>query len=199
MSAKLHIGSGTIYLQGYVNVDVPSPRCFLSAQRPDLVEAYATSEAHYYARHDDHKAIQSFRGGPEAALYVCDRYGSWFALPCRDGDAEEILSRGVFEHLSETEAHVALREAHRVLAPEGLLRLSVPDHEATLDLFIKTGDPLYVRFLLGPRGDGAGYHMKSYTRVALLTLVESHGFVFERDELNPHAYPMHCVAWKKPA
>ena len=198
MSEKLHIGSGTVYLRGWVNVDVPSLRCFLASERPDLVEAYATREERYYSRHDDHKAIQSFVVPPADDPYLCDRFGSWMALPCRDAEAAEVLSRGVFEHLSETEAHFALREAWRVLGPEGLLRLSVPDHEATLDRFIQTRDPLYIRFLLGPRGEGAGYHMKSYTRTALRTLVESHGFVFERDDLNTHVYPMHAMAWKKP-
>jgi SAM-dependent methyltransferase len=198
VTVKLHVGSGTVYLKGYVNVDVPSPRVHLAADRPDLVARYATAEISYYARHTEHKAIQDFREGPRFDEYVCDRYGAWDHLPCPDGSATEVLSRQVFEHLSATEAQRALLEARRVLAPGGALRLSVPDHEGTLALFIETHNPLYVRHLLGPRRDEFGYHLRSYTHAGLRALVEAHGFEFVNDELNLHAYPAICCAWRRP-
>lgn len=197
MSVRLHVGSGTVYVTGYVNVDVPSPRVFLAVDRPDLVARYETTVDNYYARHTEHKAIQDFREGPRFDEYVCDRYGSWDHLPCPDGAATEILSRQVFEHLSAGEAERALLEAKRVLAPGGFLRLSVPDHEGTLGLFIQTRDPLYIRHLLGPRRDAFGYHLRSYDHAGLRALVEGFGFAFVRDELNLHAYPAVCCEWQK--
>ena len=194
---RLHVGCGTIFLAGYVNDDLPTPRCYLAAERPDLVVAYRTEEHHYYARHRDHDAVASFAAGPEAVPYVCDAYGRWDALPCRDGAAAEVLSRATFEHLSQTEAAAALREARRVLAPGGLLRLSVPDHAETLARLCETEDPVWVRCLLGPRNGPGGYHLQSYTRDVLRAVVEAHGFEYVRDEPSPHAYPMICCAWRR--
>jgi len=194
---RLHVGAGTIYLVGYVNVDLPTARCFLAAERPDLVAAYRTEEHHYYARHAAHADVASFAAGPAADEYVCDAYGRWDALPCRDGAAAEVLSRATFEHLSQTEAAAALREARRVLAPGGLLRLSVPDHAATLARLCETHDPVWVRCLLGPRNGPGGYHLQSYTAATLRQVVEAHGFVFVRAEPSPHAYPMICLAWRR--
>lgn len=194
---RYHVGCGTIYLNGYVNVDRPTPRCYLAAERPDLVAAYVTEAHHYYARHADHDDISSFRSAPDAAEYVCDAYGSWTALPCRDGAADEVLSRATFEHLSASEAQAALAEARRVLAPGGFLRLSVPDHAATLARFVETRDPVFIRLLVGPRTGPGGYHLMSYTPDGLRALVEAHGFAFVRFEPSPHSYPMTCGEWRR--
>jgi hypothetical protein len=193
----LHVGCGTVYLHGYVNVDLPATRCYLATERPDLVAAYETEELDYYARHGAHDSVRSFAGGPEAAPYVADAFGRWDALPCRDGAAVEVLSRATFEHLSQTEAVRALAEARRVLAPDGQLRLSVPDHAATLAQFVATGDPVWIRCLLGPRNGPGGYHLQSYTVATLRNLVEGAGFTACREERNPHAYPMICLAWRR--
>ena len=62
MSLRIHVGSGTVLLRpDWVNVDLPTDRCFLASERPDLVEAYATTEQHYYARHTEHKALDVLR------------------------------------------------------------------------------------------------------------------------------------------
>jgi hypothetical protein len=172
---KLHIGSGTVYLNNYVNVDLPSDFCFLAEERPDLVEQYRTDESEYYSRHSD-KTLDVLRKGAEVREYVCDRYGSFFFLPVADGKAEEILARSVFEHLSMSEAERALAECRRALKLHGLLRLDVPDHDETLKQFKETGDDFYIRHLLGPRKTKWGMHMASYTRQSLRELVAANGF-----------------------
>lgn len=199
MTERLHLGSGTVYLTGYINVDLPGDMTFLASEHPELVEAYRTTEDAYYARSPGYKTMSDF---PEQALsgtqpYLCDRYGSWFNIPCRSGNANEILSRATFEHLSLTESHRALDEAGRVLCPGGLLRLSVPDHETCLRKFVESGDKVWIRQLLGPRTSEGGYHLVGYTLASLRAVVEKHGFTFVGEEENPHAYPMLCCRWKK--
>lgn len=194
---KLHVGSGTVYLKGWINVDLPSLRVFLAADRPDLVDRYATVESAYYARHEDFNKIDGFRRGPKFDEYLCDRYGSWSLLPCPDGQADTLLARQSFEHLSQTEAHAALEESRRVLKQGGTLTLSVPDHEGTLTAFQRSSDPVLIRHLLGPRVNSHGFHMMSYTHDGLVALAEKHGFVFVRDEPNIHAYPAICCSWRR--
>ena len=198
MSVRLHVGSGSVYVtgEGWINVDLATPRCFLATERPDLADAYATTAERYYARHEDHARLASFASGPGEQPYLCDRFGRWDCLPCRDGEAVEVLARQSFEHLSIREAHIALAEVRRVLARGGVLRLSVPDHAAGLAALVETHDPVLARVLLGPRNCAEGYHMQSFTREALRELVESHGFEFAGDEPNLHAYPSLCMRWR---
>ena len=51
MALKLHVGCGTVYLDGYVNLDVEVPGySFLAAERPDLMERNRTSVDRYYKK-----------------------------------------------------------------------------------------------------------------------------------------------------
>ena len=148
---KLHIGCGTVYLKDWINVDLPSSTCYLTEERPDLVKAYLTTEKKgYYARHKK-QSISKFRRGSLVSEYVCDRYGSFFNLPCRTSNATEILARQSFEHLSITEAKTALKEMNRVLCSRGLLRIDVPDADETLRKLKQTKDDFYIRHYLGPQ------------------------------------------------
>ena len=76
-----------------------------------------------------------------------------------------------------------------------MLRLSVPDHDTTLKMFIMTQQLVLLRHLLGPRSTPEGYHLMSYNRHSLDTLVQSHGFAPGEDEPSPHAYPSLCLRW----
>lgn len=195
---KLHIGVGAVYLEDWVNIDLRAPNTFLASDRPDLVERWKTTDDAYYARHQD-KTVSTLRSGPLNQEYVCDVYGSFDNIPAAYWSVDEVLSRHAFEHLSITEAHKALDQIDGIMKPNGILRLDVPDHEETLRLFKKTGDEFYIRHLLGPRRNDHGFHMMSYTRDRLRSLVEEHGFVFVEEELpNIHLYPAFTLKFRKP-
>jgi ubiquinone/menaquinone biosynthesis C-methylase UbiE len=195
---KLHVGSGTVYLNDWINVDVRTDNCFLAKDRPDLVSKYCTDEKNYYSRHKDMNKLKAFRRGPMDQEYVCDEYGSFFDLPASTWTVDEILSRQTFEHLSIADAHRALDEIDRKLVQGGVLRIDVPDHEETMKMFLSTGNEFFIRHLLGPRKNDYGFHMMSYTREGLRKLVEDHGFVFIEEEPNIHPYPAFCFKFIKP-
>lgn len=196
---KIHVGCGTVYLdpaEGWVNIDLPCAFCFLSQDRPDLVEKYKTTDANYYGRHEA-KNLDFLRKGAQVNEYVCDRYGSFFFIPAAAGRVDEILARSVFEHLSLTEAERALEECRRVLKVGGILRLDVPDHDETMRLFAKTGDDFFIRHLLGPRRTKWGYHCVSYTRDTLRDFVEKNGLNYVGEESNIHLYPQICLRFTR--
>ncbi len=60
-------------------------------------------------------------------------------LPFADGSARMIYSEHVLEHLQQDDAIRLLRECQRVLAPEGILRIGVPDAEIYFKAYI-SGD-----------------------------------------------------------
>lgn len=193
---KVHIGSGAVYLVGWINVDLPGPRTFLAHARPDLVKKYATTDANYYGNFRDITQAK-LRKGPQDKDIVCDIFGSFEDLPFRSGTVDEILARHAFEHLSITEARRALKVAQRVLAINGVLRLDVPDHDATMELYRKTGDVFYKRHLCGPRRNEYGYHMMSYTQDRLRALVQEFAFAFDTEEPNIHLYPAFTLRFKR--
>ena len=193
---RLHIGSGAVYLKDWINVDVPGPKNFLAADRPDLVERWVTDDSNYYGRHLD-KTIDRLRSGPLDQEYVCDVFGSWAHLPIPAWSCDQVLARHSFEHLSINEARTALDNLDEVLVTGGILRIDVPDHEETVKLLQETKDPFYARHLLGPRRDHYGYHMLSYTRESLRELVGQHGFTFVSEEPNIHFYPAFCLRFQK--
>jgi predicted SAM-dependent methyltransferase len=195
--SRVHIGCGTVYLDGWVNLDLPGPTTYLASNRPDLVERWRTTEDKYFAKHSN-ASVETLRKPTAYQEYVCDRYANFDNLPFAAWSVSEILARHAFEHLSITEAHRALDQMDEVLKEGGLLRLDVPDHEGTLQEFKKTGDEFYIRHLLGPRRNDHGFHMMSYTRDRLRRLVEEHGFVFVKEEPNIHFYPAFCLRFIKP-
>src|SRR5678816_1119744 len=194
---RIHLGAGTVYLDGYVNVDLPGPKAFLAKDRPDLVEKLLTTDDHYYLNHAD-KTLETLAKGPLDQEAVVDCYGSFDRLPASYWSVSEVLSRHVFEHLSVNEAHRALDAVDEIMAPNGILRIDVPDHNETVKLLRETGDTFYERHLLGPRRNEYGYHLCGYSRERLRALVESHGFIFVEEEPNIHLYPSICLRFIKP-
>lgn len=70
--------------------------------------------------------------GDPAALYEKTTFKTFYfrkgdRLPFEDGSLHFVFSEHFFEHLFYDEAISLLRECHRVLAPRGLIRISVPD------------------------------------------------------------------------
>src|SRR5262245_34896011 len=129
--------------------------------------------------------------------YVCDAYGNFTHLPVPAWSADEILTRQSFEHLSITEAKKAISGFDEILKPNGILRIDVPDHEATVKLLHDTKDPFWERHLFGPKRGDYGYHMMSYTRECLIKLVEEFGFKYQHEEPNIHFYPAFCLRFIK--
>lgn len=193
---KVHMGCGAVYLDGYINVDLPTARTFLAHERPDLVDRYRTTEDKYYARHED-KTVDTLRKGPLDQEYVCDRYGSFFFLPLHHLIGE-FLARHSFEHLSITEARTALGILFSRTDVGGVLRIDVPDHSKTLKLYKETQDPFYARHLFGPQRGDYGFHVMSYTPDRLRRLVTDAGFEFLEMERNIHIYPAFCLRFGRP-
>lgn len=171
----------------------------MASARPDLVERWGTSDIpdEYYVNHRE-KSQEALRAGPLNQEYVCDRFGDFEHMGVGAGEADQVLARHVLEHLSITEVHRALDHCDEVLKQGGILRLDVPDHEKTLELYRETGDPFYKRHLFGPRRDDRGYHLVGYDRECLKEIVEQHGFIFVAEEPNIHFYPAFCLRFVKP-
>lgn len=100
-----------------------------------------------------------------------------------DASVDLIYSSHSFEYFDRQQAPRVLAEWHRVLKPGGTLRLAVPDFDALLQVYAKTGaverilGPLYGRMEI-ETGDGPVtlYHKTVYTFASLQALLEANGF-----------------------
>ena len=62
-------------------------------------------------------------------------------IPCEDNSVCFIYCSHMLEHLSRTASQRFLEECHRILTPDGILRLAVPDlHRSVSNYYAKTAD-----------------------------------------------------------
>lgn len=98
-----------------------------------------------------------------------------------DSSAELIYVCHAFEYFDRVEVLDVLREWRRVLQPNGVLRLAVPDFEALVQVYLKHGDlnkiigPLFGRWPI-PGGALTIYHRTVYDFAAVKSVLESAGF-----------------------
>ncbi|MGH7660257.1 MAG: class I SAM-dependent methyltransferase [Vulcanimicrobiaceae bacterium] len=111
-----------------------------------------------------------------------DHVGDIRTLPqFSDGSAALIYACQVIEYFDREEVVAVLKEWRRVLAPGGILRLSVPNFEVISRLYV-AGLELqwFLGTLYGKIGDGHGgyqYHRTTYDEPSLRKLLAHTGFV----------------------
>jgi ubiquinone/menaquinone biosynthesis C-methylase UbiE len=105
----------------------------------------------------------------------------------KDNSVSLIYSSHSFEYFDRTEAVKVLDEWRRVLKPEGVLRLAVPDFDMLLEVYRKTSDlnkilgPLFGRMEIDSfEGKKIIYHKTTYGFDSMKTLLETNGFASVR-------------------
>ena len=94
--------------------------------------------------------------------------------------ANTIYASHAFEYFDDIEAEDVLREWYRVLEPNGILRLAVPDFQALIEVYKSTGDlkniigPLYGRMMIN--NSMSIYHKTVYDFKKLERLLSNLGF-----------------------
>jgi len=191
---RLHVGCGTVYLEGYVNIDVEVPGySFQAAARPDLLERNRTTVDRYYKRGETQATLE--RGPREAQACVVDRYARIDALPYAPDSVDEIRSVQVLEHVGLNEAPRVLRHWHEILKPGGLVHVDVPDFEETARQLLAQSDEdakdWYYRLIYGSQKNAYAYHKNGFSPARLEWLLRRAGFRDVRHVPDTiHFYPV---------
>ncbi len=176
---KLHVGCGTVYLEGYVNIDVKREGLsFLASERPDLVAARRTTFDRYYKDEVSKDVLLAKR--EESRVVVADSFQEITRLDYPPDSVEMIVCVQTLEHLTKDEVSRALENWHTILKPGGVLHIDVPDFEETARLLLAQDSEeekeWYYRLIYGSQKDEFSIHKDGYSKEKLSRILTSHGF-----------------------
>jgi SAM-dependent methyltransferase len=194
MALKLHVGCGTVYLDGYVNLDVEVPGySFLASERPDLMERNRATVDRYYKKEETRETLE--HGVRETQACVVDRYADLRALPYEPNTVDEIRSVQSLEHLDMKEGPRVLRHWREILRPGGVLHVDVPDFEETARQLLAQPDEAskewYYRLVYGSQKNAYAFHKNGFSPARLEWMLREAGFREVRHVPNTiHFYPV---------
>ncbi|HET9952524.1 MAG TPA: methyltransferase domain-containing protein [Candidatus Eisenbacteria bacterium] len=194
MAIRLHVGCGTVYLDGYVNIDVPvEGYSFLASERPDLVAGNRTTVDRYYTREESRETLEHGPGRPQVC--VVDRYAPMDSLPYPPNSVDEIRSVQCLEHVSMKEGPRILGHWFEILKPGGVAHVDVPDFEETARQLLAQPDEAskewYYRLVYGSQKNAYAYHKNGFSPARLERMLREAGFREVRHLPNRiHFYPV---------
>jgi hypothetical protein len=98
---KLHLGNGTVYLDGWVNIDLFN---ILAKNHPEIVEHNRTTIDKYY----------KYKFGENKGNNVTDIKMDVRKLKFKSNSVDEILCVNLIDHLTKEDFLKALKEWYRV-------------------------------------------------------------------------------------
>lgn len=105
-----------------------------------------------------------------------------------DYRADRVLAEHVFEHLTPDQFSAFLRIARAYIAPEGFIRIAVPDGYHP--------DPDYIDYVRpGGKGRGAADHKVLYNHDSMIEVLARHGYAYRLLEYFDAEGQFHRAAW----
>ena len=193
---KLHLGCGTVYLKGYINIDAPCHK-YMGNYFNLMRDENTTTVDKYYKypfiwAHSAKKPI------------IADRYIdiSMIHLFYKKNSVDEILAYQVVEHFHKHRVVELLRTWYHVLKKGGLLKIDVPDIIGTLKMIneidcdniehdhISSRLDYILRLIFGSGKNEYFVHYDGYYPKKLKAILKSIGYRrIIKHKKNIHDYP----------
>ena len=188
---KLHMGNGTVYLDGWVNVDITG---VLARDRPDLVEHNRTTIDKYY----------KFPFRQNKGNNVTDIIMDVRKLEFKARTFDEILCVNLIDHMRKEEFIKALGEWKRVLKIGGRLIIDIDDRRKQAEILTsaETNEEVEwaLRLIYCDHAAKGRTHWWGYTPEYLKALLVGTGFAHiwtRRDYILHDMYPNFQICVQK--
>jgi len=126
---KINVGSGLSVVCGWINVDISLNAFFSKWPKFVLKVCYKISGCKQWCSEEEYCRI--------LRNHIFVHHDVKYGLPFPDNSVDYLYSSHFLEHLFKEEARQFLKEAHRVLKKEGIIRIGVPDLEYAISLYQK--------------------------------------------------------------
>jgi len=150
---KVNLGAGLSPAEGWINLDISLNAFFSKWPRPFLKVLYRMSGARQWHSQDEYCEILH----NHLFIHHEVRYG----IPFSDNTIDYLYSSHLLEHLDRDDIKGLLKEAHRVIIPEGVIRICVPDLEYAISLF-QRGDKEQALNLFFPCSNNSIFSLHRY-------------------------------------
>lgn len=198
---NLHIGCGTVYLNGWTNVDFNgiSPTKF-----PQQYNDNSTDISHYYKYPF---TVSNLEAGKPKREVVLDLMANATHLPLVSNSVDRILTVNLINHLRFQDFLPMVKDWHRILKPHGELIIDVDDVVGMCANVVESSKKgkaeleKALRYLHCHSRTQFDSHLWGYTPEYLKELLEPIGFefVWRDDEYIHHDadYPRFLMAFRK--
>ena len=129
MSIKINIGCGSSPVNGWINFDnsfsiklANSPFLYFLIKNLKLINS---------------QQIENIEWIKKNKIFFADATKK---IPLKDNSVECVYTSHMVEHLSRSGVILFLKEAHRVLKEDGILRISIPDLRIFTNNYLSEGD-----------------------------------------------------------
>jgi SAM-dependent methyltransferase len=182
---KLHIGCGTVYLDGYVNLDC-KPDYFADKCDASVLEANRTTYDRYYK--------QDFGTLPGHVVVDVEHDIFAWPLPFPDDSMDEVVMYQVLEHMPDYARGCILDNIAQVIRPGGVFLVSVPDVKQTARMLAEArtdkDEDWAIRLIHGTQRNAWCHHWCGYTPRTLRSFLSEHGFGSFADLPSINFYPV---------
>lgn len=166
---RLNLGSSLHVAEGWINVDGGLGALLAGWPRPLLRVAYRLAGS------AEHFSEREFVDLLSRHSFV--HHDLTYGIPFPDDSAEAIFSSHFLEHISRADAERLMRDAHRVLAPGGVIRTCVPDLRWLVSEYERGNKRYMVDGIFADEGRGEyARHRYMYDEDLLVELLTEAGF-----------------------
>jgi SAM-dependent methyltransferase len=167
---KVNLGCGLDVAPGWTNIDASLNALIAGSPRPILQFLYRLSGSNQY------RSLENYCDLLSSHKYI--HHNLAISIPLKDKTADFVYSSHFLEHLFKEEGANMLKETYRVLKPNGVMRVSVPDLTYAISLYDK-GEKIRMLedfFFLDYKNSFLTRHKYMYDFELLSSLLEEIGF-----------------------
>jgi len=151
---KLNLGTGLHVAPGWINIDSSIKTLF--ARLPEFALRLVFPLATVRGTHSRDEFVTLLRDH----RFVC--HNLKYGIPLPDSSVDFIFSSHVLHHLYREDALKLIREALRVLKPGGTMRITVPDLELIVALYLEGRREQALEYLFYSKGPRSNLSRRCY-------------------------------------